>query len=288
MKIYEYDMRLFRKLSVGLLAGLVFVLGMCFITHVEQASADTTTQSCNAMYRLYNPYSGEHFYTASYKEKSSLTNIGWKDEGIGWYAPTSSNTPVYRLYNKYAPGGDHHYTMSKDERDNLVKLGWTAEGTGWYSDDAKSIPLYRQYNPYAQVGTHNYTTSKDENDKLASVGWKAEGIAWYGVEHNSHTYYPIHFAAETHTEPIYVDMLKAHVYCGVHETEQLTREEFEAKNASENWKSYCSSDPLCDCHSTKIKYTTTKTKVGTRTVVDKEAEDKYCCIECGKVSMFPL
>ncbi len=37
------------------------------------------------MYRLYNPNSGEHFYTASKGERNHLIRLGWNDEGIGWY-----------------------------------------------------------------------------------------------------------------------------------------------------------------------------------------------------------
>ncbi|MCH3961885.1 MAG: glucosaminidase domain-containing protein [Solobacterium sp.] len=135
--------------------------------------------SAEDMYRLYNPNSGEHFYTADVNEKNNLSNIGWVYEGIGWKAPSSSSSPVYRLYNPNS--GDHHYTMNVNERDWLVTLGWTSEGIGWYSDDAKSVPLYRQYNPNETVGTHNYTKSLAENDWLVTLGWTAEGIGWYGV-----------------------------------------------------------------------------------------------------------
>ena len=132
------------------------------------------------MYRLYNPNSGEHFYTASSSEKDTLVKVGWRYEGIGWKAPKTSNTPVYRLYNKNA--GDHHYTMSVSERDFLVKIGWKYEGIGWYSDDSQAVPLYRQYNPNAKAGSHNYTVNKGENDMLVGLGWKGEGIGWYGVK----------------------------------------------------------------------------------------------------------
>ncbi|MCR5048812.1 MAG: hypothetical protein K6A37_07640 [Saccharofermentans sp.] len=37
------------------------------------------------MYRLYNPNSSEHFYTADEGERGYLINLGWDDEGIGWY-----------------------------------------------------------------------------------------------------------------------------------------------------------------------------------------------------------
>lgn len=132
------------------------------------------------MFRLYNPNSGEHFYTSNTDERDNLIKVGWRYEGVGWKAPATSNTPVYRLYNKNA--GDHHYTMSIEERDNLVNIGWKYEGIGWYSDDAKSVPLYRQYNPNAKAGSHNYTTSKAENDKLVNLGWRGEGVGWYGVQ----------------------------------------------------------------------------------------------------------
>ena len=132
-----------------------------------------------AMYRLYNPNGGEHFYTSSVVERSNLVSLGWQQEGIGWIAPSSSSTPVYRLYNPN--GGDHHYTLSAEERDGLVALGWRYEGIGWYSDDSKSVPLYRQYNPNATSGSHNFTTSAEERDWLISLGWNDEGIAWYGI-----------------------------------------------------------------------------------------------------------
>ena len=131
------------------------------------------------MYRLYNPNSGEHFYTANAGERDLLASLGWHDEGIGWIAPATSNTPVYRLYNEN--GGEHHYTTSVAERDMLVSLGWNDEGIGWYSDDAQTVPLYRQYNPNSFANNHNYTTSLGENDWLVSIGWRAEGIGWYGV-----------------------------------------------------------------------------------------------------------
>ena len=131
------------------------------------------------MYRLYNPNSGEHFYTSNQGERDVLIRLGWNYEGIGWLAPVTSNTPVYRLYNQY--GGEHHYTTSIGERDMLISVGWSYEGIGWYSDDQNRVPLYRQYNPNAFANNHNYTVSRSENDWLVSLGWRAEGIGWYGV-----------------------------------------------------------------------------------------------------------
>lgn len=135
------------------------------------------------MYRIYNPNSGEHFYTSNKAEKDHLVNLGWKYEGIGWKAPTVSNYPVYRLYNAY--GGEHHYTMNVDEKNNLVKLGWKYEGIGWFSADPKdsnSVPLLREYNPNAFSNNHNYTTNSKEHSWLVSLGWKDEGKAWYATK----------------------------------------------------------------------------------------------------------
>ncbi|MDO4621790.1 MAG: hypothetical protein Q4B22_02450 [Eubacteriales bacterium] len=134
-----------------------------------------------ALYRVYNPNSGEHFYTASKKERDHLASIGWSYEGIGWFGQqdASIGKPVYRLYN--ASGGEHHYTMNKGEKDNLVKVGWKDEGIGWYScNEENGVPVYRQYNPNAYANNHNYTTNKGEKDYLIKHGWKDEGIGWYG------------------------------------------------------------------------------------------------------------
>ena len=159
-----------------------------FLSH-EWTVVEAKPESTQVMYRLYNPNSCEHFYTASTVERDATIAAGWNDEGIGWTAPSESNTPVYRLYS----GTDHHYTMSIVERDHLIDVGWTlegdnAEGIAWYSDDQKRVPLYRQFNPnvdpsapFNNSGSHNYTTSLEEHEQLISIGWRGEDIGWYGV-----------------------------------------------------------------------------------------------------------
>ena len=155
-------------------------------------SADSDQQMSSdgsrvAMFRLYNQWTGEHFYTSSISERDTISKKGWKQEGIGWYAPTSKDMkPVYRLYNGYVEGGDHHYTPDENERDACVKAGWTYEGIGWYSvttstdEEPDAIDVLRQYNPYAKTGIHNYTTNKQENYYLVAVGWRGEGVGWRG------------------------------------------------------------------------------------------------------------
>ena len=150
-------------------------------------SADTAVEASSQitveMYRMYNPNSGEHFYTGNPAERNHLVSLGWNYEGVGFTAPTSSNTPMYRLYNPNA--GDHHYTSSMNERDHLVYVGWNYEGIGWYADDNKEVAQYRLYNPNATgAGSHHYTSNIAERNYLISIGWKDEGIGFYSVKGN--------------------------------------------------------------------------------------------------------
>ena len=135
-----------------------------------------------AMHRLYNPNSGEHFYTADAAEKDNVVNAGWTYEGVAWTAPLFSDTPVYRLYNPNS--GEHFYTTKETEKDSLTPLGWRDEGIGWYSANEADIPVYRLYNPNAagafEAGAHFYTMKEDERDILDALGWNYEGIGWYG------------------------------------------------------------------------------------------------------------
>lgn len=135
----------------------------------------------SVMFRLYNKWTGEHFYTSSEEERDANVELGWSYEGIGWIAP-GKGAEVYRMYNPYVVGGDHHYTMSAEERDALVEAGWEYEGVAWYSADSESgFEVLRQYNPFATTGTHNYTISQNERDNLVDLGWMDEGVAWYAA-----------------------------------------------------------------------------------------------------------
>ena len=94
-----------------------------------RSSANVTWVGGLAIYRLYNPYSGEHLFTTDANEYTTLVGLGWSYEGVNWGAP-ESGASVYRLYNQWS--GDHHYTTYANERDTLVELGWEDEGVGWY------------------------------------------------------------------------------------------------------------------------------------------------------------
>lgn len=128
-------------------------------------------------WRLYNPNSGEHFYTLSQKERDYLTSVGWNDEGKAWTVPEVSETPVYRLYNPNA--GDHHFTTDAVEKEALVRLGWNDEGVSWYGAQTQNgVQVVRLYNPNAKAGSHLFTYDENEASYLSSIGWKAEGNAW--------------------------------------------------------------------------------------------------------------
>ena len=160
---------------------------------IQPATSNSLTTAANAlqdeavMYRLYNPNTGEHFYTSSQSELVNLSKAGWNYEGTSWYSTSKElGKPVYRLYNDNA--GDHHYTMNSTERTNLKNAGWNDEGVAFYALSVKidgAEPVYREYNPNATSGSHNYTMSETEHKDLIAKGWKDEGISWYAAPFTS-------------------------------------------------------------------------------------------------------
>ena len=143
-------------------------------------------EGCVFQFRLYNPNSGEHFYTGSQEEVLNLVSVGWNFEGSGFITPTVGD-PIYRLYS--AEHGDHYYTTNVAEKNALVVEGWTLDGgTGiaFPSADASTgRPMYKVHNPNAypngEAGAHHFTMSWEEVQNLVSIGWQYEGIAWYSV-----------------------------------------------------------------------------------------------------------
>ena len=215
----------------------------------------TDSINCEAIWRVFNPYTREHLYTQSYTEYSHLGSIGWTQEGVAWYSPLSSKTEVYRLFNPYT--GDHLYTTSNKEYDQRGSEGWRKEGRAFYSDDSQGVEVFRAFNPYEIVGTHHYTTSKKEYDQLGPKGWVPEGLAWYGVNHTSHTWVTVEYADESKTNSI-----RFAYFCPEHECEFL--------DDAHKWSSaggYCPADKECS----KEKY------VSVRLYVHK----KVMCTVCG-------
>ncbi len=166
-----------RKFGLVLAAALTLTLTCGNIqVHAENTSADY-----QVIYRMFNPKTGEHFYTSSAEERLHLYYSGWNAEGIGWIAPLKSeNTmPVYRLYNPSL--GDHHYTVSDEERAQCLANGWNDEGILCQAlkSSEGAMTLYRAFLPNVAVGAHHYTTSAEEVSQIvAEKGWNDEGVAW--------------------------------------------------------------------------------------------------------------
>lgn len=135
------------------------------------SAAGTSSHAIN-VFRMYNPNSGEHFYTSSEDEALHLFNVGWRWESVSYEADSQRGTAVYRLYNPNA--GNHFYTTSKAESDRVTAAGWNYEGVAWYA--VGNTLLYRLYNP--NDGTHVYTASASERDDVRRAGWSYEGTAW--------------------------------------------------------------------------------------------------------------
>lgn len=157
------------------------VVAITAIGVVASNKAEAATTGNTNVYRLYNPNTGEHFYTTSNAEKVATVHAGWNDEGTGWIAPTSGE-PVYRVYNPNAKGGDHYYTKSNYEARSLVKVGWKWDNNAkpvFYSGGNVSVNV--AYNPNAQSGAHNYTVNGFEQSSLLKSGWKYGAVAWKAV-----------------------------------------------------------------------------------------------------------
>lgn len=136
------------------------------------------------IYRLYNPNSGEHLFTAKKSEYDKLEKVGWHKEGITFDAYYSENAPedakpLYRVYNPNGLNGlgDHHYTTKLSEVLKLVKMGWSLDNNEkpiFYV--CGDIPVYRAYN--INTGAHHYTPKLSELNKLVDSGWVNENIGW--------------------------------------------------------------------------------------------------------------
>ncbi len=128
------------------------------------------------MHRMYDPNSGEHFYSGSELERDFLVEAGWHYEGVGFNFP-EEGAPVHRLYDPVH--GEHLYTMDEAEMNKLLDEGWQYEGVAFNSAGTDEVPQYRLHNPNAKRGGYHFTGSDVERDFLISLGWILQGIGWY-------------------------------------------------------------------------------------------------------------
>ena len=142
----------------------------------------------SALFRLYHPISGDHFYTTSLAERdNAIANLGYTSEGIACYVfdtPVGGATgELFRLYHPIS--GDHFYTISDVERQSAIdQSGYGYEQVACYVEVtpvAGTTPFYR----LGSNSEHFYTTSAGERDAVlhnpALVGLES---IWLNLQSN--------------------------------------------------------------------------------------------------------
>lgn len=162
-----------------ILAGSAALLA-CSIGLAQPALA--ATKGVN-VYRLYNTWSHEHFYTANLDEYKARVADGWNGEGVGFVAPDDGSDQVdgqvYRFFNPN--NKEHLYTKDSAEVERLKAIGWKYEGVAWNSAKSDQTPVYRLFNPYVTEFTHYYTQNTTDRDENVARGMTNEGIHWYAL-----------------------------------------------------------------------------------------------------------
>jgi len=149
--------------------------GTCNVCGVHRENVEA--RKVVHMFRMYNPNTGEHFYTGSTVERDNLIGHGWKYEGVGFTFPANTGAPVHRLFQPST--GEHLYTMSETEKNQLMAQGWNYEGIAFNSAYDTEAIQHRLHNPNATVGAYHFTFSQEERDTLIAAGWEYQGIGWY-------------------------------------------------------------------------------------------------------------
>ena len=149
--------------------------GTCNVCGVDRATVEK--RQVVHMLRMYNPYTGEHFYTGSEEEKDDLVAAGWHYEGVAFTFPANTGAPVHRLYDPVT--GEHLYTMDEEEKATLMAEGWNYEGVAFNSAYDTEAVQHRLHNPYTTVGAYHFTFSEEEKQNLINAGWEYQGIGWY-------------------------------------------------------------------------------------------------------------
>lgn len=162
-----------------ILAGSAALLA-CSIGLAQPALA--ATKGVN-VYRLYNTWSHEHFYTANLDEYKARVADGWNGEGVGFVAPEDGSDQVdgqvYRFFNPN--NKEHLYTKDSAEVERLKTIGWKYEAVAWNSAKSDQTPVYRLFNPYVTEFTHYYTQNTTDRDENVARGMTNEGIHWYAL-----------------------------------------------------------------------------------------------------------
>lgn len=141
----------------------------------EISDSSDRTDKVLGLYRLYNPWTGEHLFTTSTKERDDLVSGGWRFENTAIRVHTQLGDPVYRLLNPWT--GEHHYTTDAKEVGQDVQAGWKNEGITFRSSGSKG--MVSMYNPHVKSFYHHYTSDPAEIARMERDGWIRENIKWY-------------------------------------------------------------------------------------------------------------
>ena len=176
--------------SLAIAGAVALGIGTPGVALANTGETTSTVEATNKqnVYRLFNPTSGEHLYTASFYEAKKITEEqGWQYEGIGFTASSDDGQPVYRLYNPKS--GQHLWTTDAYERYvlNEVRGEWDDEGVAWYG--VGNNKMTRLYNP--ATGQHLYTRDAYEVSVITKDGWDLEADAGTWSIISANDYAPI-------------------------------------------------------------------------------------------------
>lgn len=125
----------------------------------------------HGIYRVYNPNSNQHHYTASHDEAEVLANAGWNYEGTP-FKSVDEGVTVYRLYNPFT--GEHLFPTDTREGMELAVNEWVVEGHAWTAPTS-GTPVHRYFNGT----THHYSADPTEMASMAVNGWIDEGVVFH-------------------------------------------------------------------------------------------------------------
>jgi peptidoglycan/xylan/chitin deacetylase (PgdA/CDA1 family) len=166
-----------KKYISTVMAGLLVTVAVALPSSVAKA-ADTT--GLIPVTRLYQPATGDHFYTTSASDIAIAESVGFQNDGVGFnaYATSASGVPVYRLYSPLTE--KHFYTTSTSDVTIATGVGYQNDGVAFYEDSAASannVAVDRMYQP--RDYDHFYTTSASDVSIAKSVGYQDEGAVFY-------------------------------------------------------------------------------------------------------------
>ena len=109
--------------------------GQAFNLFKDSAQAQGATD----VYRLFNPSSGDHFFTTDINEKNVAAGGGYRVEGVMGAASTSASENTEAVLRYFNPqSGQHFFTSNQNEANTLADQGYVSEGVGFYAPKSSS------------------------------------------------------------------------------------------------------------------------------------------------------